>query len=812
MFQNEQGLSQKEAENLLNQYGPNILPEKHPPHGLAIYLAQFKNPLVYILAAAGCVTLLLQHFSDATLIFLAVFVNSVLGFVQEKKASDALLALKKLVSPKSEVIRDGIRQKVDSKNLVPGDVVFLSQGTKVPADGKLIFANRVYFDESIITGESIPTAKSLTKEVFMGSIVSSGQALMKVTATAKNTKIGNIAQEIQELKEDTPLKRQLNKFSKRLVYIVLVLITFIFLVGSLKGEKLIEMFKVSVALAVSSIPEGLVISMTVILAIGMQKILKRRGLVRKLASAETLGGVTTICLDKTGTLTEGKMQVVGFSGDKEGLAQQIVVANDLDDPLVIAGFEWGRETVKDFIQEHPRLDSIPFSPKERFFMSLNKWDTQKNMIFVNGAPEILLEWCKIENFAKGEIKKDLEELTSQGKRIIGLARKPVALEKKTLSPEDAKADLVWVGLIVFTDPVRLGVKEALASATQAGIKLIVVTGDYPQTAKHVLSEINMSVNDNEILLGNELEGLSVSELAEKVKTIRLFARTTPEQKLKIVEALKKNGEVVAMMGDGVNDAPALHKADIGIVVNEASDVAKETADLILLDSNFSTVVASIEEGRSIFDNLRKIILYLMSDAFGEVVVVVGGIILGLPLPITAVQILWINLVSDGFPFFALTIDPKRADIMKTMPRKPQEALVNGWMASLIGTVSLVSGVFALSFFIYIYKTSGDFLLARSIAFITLGVNSLVYVFSTRTLLTPFWKNNLFENKWLIAAVIAGFGLQVLPFAIPGLHGFFGITNPSLVYWLIAIGLSIMLFFVVEGFKFLYSQLRYQKVL
>ena len=804
MYPDEPGLTTEEAKRLLGQHGPNLLPENPPPTPLSIYLSQFKNPLVYVLTIAGFITLLLQHFPDSTLIFLAVFLNSLLGFIQEKKANDALSALKRFISPKTEVIRDGIRQKIDSANLVPGDIVFLSQGTKVPADGQLLFANRVYFDEAIITGESVPVAKQRSDAVFMGSTVSSGLALIKVTATGQRTKIGGIANQIQQVREDTPLRLQLNRFSKKLVSVILFLTSFILIIGSIRGEKLIDMFKIAVALAVSSIPEGLIVSMTVILAIGMQRILRRRGLVRKLASAETLGGVTTICVDKTGTLTEGKMQVVKYIGDQIKLAQQIVLANDLDDPLLITGFEWGRATVKDFLQEHPRLDSIPFSPQDRFFTSLHKWDSRHHIIFVNGAPEVLLDWCNIDDKTKVGVKKDLEDLTSQGLRVLGLARKVTSLKKVQLTASDAQHDLTWVGLIVFTDPVRHGVKEALQIALQAGIKLIVITGDYPKTAKYVLSEINMPISDAQILLGSQLERLTVSQLAQKVRSVKLFARTTPEQKLKIVEALKKNGEVVAMMGDGVNDAPALHKSDIGIVVDQASDVAKETADLVLLDSNFSTVIAAIEEGRGIFDNIRKIILYLLSDAFGEIVVVVGSIILGLPLPITAVQILWINLISDGFPFFALTIDPKRADIMRKPPRNPQEPLITGWMSGLVGTVSFISGISALLFFIYMYKTSGDILLARSITFITLGTNSLVYVFSTRTLLTPFWKNHLFENRWLVLAVIAGFGLQITPFILPGSREFFGVTNPGIVYWLIAISLSTTLFFVVEGFKFLHS--------
>ena len=499
------------------------------------------------------------------------------------------------------------------------------------------------------------------------------------------------------------------------------------------------------------------------------------------------------------------MTVTDVIGDTVELAKQAILANDLDDPLVIAAFEWARGYIKDYIQEHPRLDSIPFSSKERFFASLNKWKKGENIIFVSGAPDSLLSWSDIKESEKEKIMQKIEDLTKEGKRVIGFSRKVVPSSNKRLSKEDVKGSLNWIGLLSFSDPVRPGVRDALSKANEAGIKIIVITGDYANTAEAVLTEIGMSISETEELLGEDIEKLNVAELAEAVKHIKLFARTTPEQKLKIVEALKKNGEVVAMMGDGVNDAPAINKADIGIVVGDASDVARESADLVLLDSNFATIVAAVEEGRGIFENIRKIILYLLSDAFGEIVTVTFAIIVSLPLPVTAVQILWINLVSDGFPSLALTVDPKRKGIMVDPPRPPKERVVTNWMKILIGIVSLVSGLLALAFFTYVLRSSGDVKLARSVAFLTLGINSLVYVFSVKSLTTPFWKGNIFDNKWLIAAVLAGFGLQAFPFIFPFSRQFFDVSSLPFSYWLVALGLSALMFIMVEVSKIIFRR-------
>ncbi len=808
MFSNEPGLSSEEVRRRQLQYGPNVLPEKLPPSAISIFVEQLKSPFVYILLAATLITTLLGHFSDAVIIFLAVLINTLLGFIQESRAGSALQSLKQYITTKTTAIREGKRVVIHVSEIVPGDLIVLDQGAKVPADGKLLFANRLYLNESMITGESMPVDKTSDSSAFMGTIVSSGQGILLVENTGKNTKMGGIALQIQEKEDDTPLQRQLKRFSKQLVIVTGSLTLIVFILGIIYRLSLIEIFTTSVALAVSSLPEGLLISLTVILAIGMQKIIKHRGLVRKLAAAETLGGVTIICVDKTGTLTQGKMSVTDCIGDKKQIAQQITLGNDLDDPLVTSAFEWGIPVVGDLLLKYPRLDSIPFSSQEKFFVSLHRWSKTGNNLLVNGAPELVLSWSDLSENERKEITSTIDSLTKQGKRIIGLAQKEVSLDKTKIKPTDAKGGLTWIGLLAFSDPVRLGVKEALEVAKKAGIKITVITGDYAQTAEYVLSELNMPVKEDEILTGDELGQLSTEELSRKVASVRLFARTSPDQKLMIVNALKQNGEVVAMMGDGVNDAPALHKADIGIVVEEASDVAKQSADLVLLDSNFSTIIEAIEEGRGMFENIRKIILYLMSDAFAEIILVVGGIILGLPLPITAIQILWINIVSDGFPSMALTVDPKRKDIMRDRPQSFGEKLVMPWMVTLIIIVSSLAGLAAFLAFFVAYQSSGDISLARSAAFITLGFDSLVYVFSVRSLMTPFWENHLFENRWLILAVLFGLILQILPFTTASLRHFFGLENLDLLYWLMAFGSSILIFFVIETFKFIYNRMKY----
>jgi len=799
----ENGLSTEEVKLRQEKYGYNQLPEKKPPTKISIFLSQLKNPLVFVLLGASIVTILIGQTNDALIILIAVFINTILGFVQENKTSNSLAALKKFISIKATVLRDGERMQIDTKEIVPGDIVFLNRGDKIPADGVLISTDRFSSNEAVLTGESLPISKNVDDKVFMGTSVSSGQAVMLVQSIGSATEVGKIADKIQDKDEITPFQVQLKTFSNQLLIIIGAIILFVFIVGLIRGMDIIEIFITSVALAVSSIPEGLLVSLTIVLTIGMQKILKRRGLVRKLAAAETLGGVSVICTDKTGTLTLGQTEVSDFKGDQLNLAIQLSIANDLDDPVLISGYKWAKNLLKDDGKSYNRIDSIPFTSKEKFFISLNEWDENNNIIFVNGAPELLLSWSTLNQSEKDKVIEEIENLTNEGKRIIGFGRKFVDKNKKSLELEDAKGNLEWVGIVAFSDPVREGLIEPFRETYEAGIKTVVITGDYPKTSLYVLSQLGVTVSEDEYITGDVLSAMSDEELKNRIDQIKLFARTTPDQKLRIVNAFKEKGEVVAMIGDGVNDAPALHRSDIGIVVNNASDVARETADLVLLDSSFSTIVHAIEEGRAMFENIRKIVLYLLCDAFEEILVVLAGIIIGLPLPVTAVHILWVNLVSDGLPNLALTVDPKRRDIMKDKPRSPDEHIITSWMINLILFVSFFAGLVAFLSFYFVYKNTGNITLARSVTFVTIGINSLVYVFSVRAPFTSFIKSSMFKNKWLGLSVLAGFGLQFLPFATETLRNFFEVEKLSITYWGAAFGLSVLMFLAVEMFKHIF---------
>lgn len=807
------GLTEKEAKERLIEHGPNELPEKPPPTSIELIIEQVKSPLVYVLVAAGVVTLFLGDYADSAIIFFVVVVNSALGFYQEKKASNALESLKAMVHPTVDVIRDGKEKNIKIEGVVPGDIIELEQGDKVPADGKLIHSNRFMVEEAVLTGESVPVKKKVGDQVFMGTIVSTGIAYMEVEKTGEQTQMGKIAETVQQPDEDTPLTKQMKVFSQQLTILVVVLTVVVFTIGFFTDRGIVEMFKTSVALAVSSIPEGLLIALTVVLTVGMQRILKKKGLVRNLVSAETLGGVTTICVDKTGTLTYGKLKVQEVIGSVDEMCTQHFASSE--DPIMTETHEWLQENSthfedieEDFKKDCSLIDSIPFTPKNRYFASLIEHKNGDREMFVNGAPELLLDLTDLPDSEIKEFHDRIEKLTEEGKRVIGTARKDLPDDATKISEKQVQqGGLRWIGLVVFTDPVRKGIIDSFKQTKKAGIKTIVITGDYADTAQAVMAELEMKVDDTRTFLGDDVQKLNVTQLAKKLKEINkldegpiLFARTKPEQKMKVINALKENSEVVAMMGDGVNDAPALHRADIGIVVGEATDVAKESADLVLLDSSFKTIVEAIREGRGIFDNIRKIILYLMSDAFAEIVAVIVAMIAALPLPITAAQILWINLVSDGFPYMALTVDSKSKTLMERAPRSPKENLVTNWMKVIIMIVSVVGGLIALGLFYFFYRTTDNLVLAQSVAFATLGANSLIYVFSVKTLKAAFWHENVFSNKWLNLAVIGGFALTIMPFEFQLTRTFLNLYPLNMNHWIMILISSISMFFVVEMLK------------
>lgn len=840
----ETGLTQEQVDTALQKYGLNQVRGKKPPSDLYFLLNQFKNPLIFVLLVATAITALIGHFSDAFVIALAVGVNTLLGFIQERKAFKSLEALKTVVSHKTFVIRDGTHQEVDVTTLVPGDVVLVFEGDKIPADGVIIENNDVLIEEAILTGESMPVDKSVytlpvktqtvaelvsqashskektghESQTFMGTIVVSGSAKLLITQTGMNTQLGTIAANIEENQEtNTPLEKKLDTLAKFITITIIILCVFIFTVGVVTMREPVEMFVTAVAIAVSAIPEGLVVGLTAILAIGMHKILQRKGLVRNLMAAETLGSVTMVCVDKTGTLTEGKMRVSDIKTEHESLLYLAsTLANDRKDPIEIARWNWAQKISannKNFISpeqlilKYKRTASIPFSVERRFLaVQIEK------EIFLSGAPEEMLQRSTVSAAEKDKYNTLIHEWSSQGKRLIGFGyiksktNQEATTQFAHLKKNKKTSHIEWLGLIAFDDPIRTSVAETFAKTQEAGINLKVITGDYSATALFVLKQIGINIAPSQFMEGNEVESLSVTQLQKRVNEIILFARTKPSHKLKIVTALKNNGEIVAMMGDGVNDAPALAKADIGIVVENASEVAKESSELILLDSNMNTIVAAIEEGRAMFDNLRKVTLYLLSDSLAEIIIILVNIMMGTPLALTAAQILWINLVDDGLPNLALTIDPRDPDILKRKPLSRSAKIITKEMFFLILLISGTSAISCLILFLTYLPTEG-LAVARTISFATLGIVTLLYVYSCKSLEKPFWHGSLWNNKPLILSSLFGIVLTVLSVYLPPLQTLLSTTALRLDHWLVVGVVSVIIVTIIEGFKWLWHILR-----
>lgn len=810
------GLSSKEALKRLEKYGPNEIERKKQLPWLRLLLDQFKSPLIYILFFAGLITLILKEWTDALVIFLAVGVNTILGFIQEYKAEKSLVALRKILVSHAKVIRDGKEELIETKDIVPGDLVILLTGSKVPADGVVVEGISLHLNEAILTGESVPVEKKDKEKVFMGTVVVSGRGKMLVTKTGMKTKMGGIAGQLKEtIEEETPLKKQIGHLSKILAIIFAFVCLIIFFEGLWREREILEMFTLSVAVAVAAIPEGLVVSLTVILSLGMQRVLKRKGLVRKLLAAETLGSVDIICADKTGTLTEGKMKVTdwetekGSKSEEEEILKAAVLCNNMINPLEVAMINWVKEKVgevEEIIKLNPRIDEIPFSSEKKFIAVLVKSPTDtsgvsRGKIFLSGAPEMVMEMCLMTEKEKIKWQKKLDEFTKKGLRVVAFSYATGDLKKlktnflslkKGLQKYDGQINgdwhylqLKWLGLLLFEDPVRLEVKQALKTAQLAGIKIKVITGDYRNTAISVLNKLEINggqLKDEQVMEGWELEKASDEELTKRIDEIVLFARTTPEQKIRIVEALQAKGHSVAMMGDGVNDALALKKADIGIVVGEASEVAKETADMVLLDSNFKTVVAAVEEGRGIFENIKKVVLYLLSDSFTEIVLIGGSLLLGLPTPLLSAQILWVNLVEDGLPGLALAFEPKDKGLMKEPPRPKNAPILDEELKILIFVIGIITDLLLLIIFYLLFRFKLPIEMTRTIIFAALAVDSLLYVFSCKTLRANLWHEDIFSNKFLLFSVLIGFLLLIAGIYTPFLNLILKTERLPLLAW------------------------------
>lgn len=798
------GLNEKEVLKLRKKFGENILPVKEGYSWITILLKQFESPLIYILLFAAVISFFVyaQAYTDLVLIGSVIILDVVMGFYQEYNAQKTLVALRKILKPKAIVIREGKRKEVEVKELVPGDLVVLGGGDKVPADGKLAEGVNLLVNEAILTGEEEAIGKIKERNLFMGTTVISGTGIMKVEKIGTETEMGKIGQSLQEIKEEkTPLQLKLEKFAKNLAYIIGGICLTIFLVGILfYQQSILGMLRISVILSVAAIPEALPIAVTVILALGMRKILKRQGLVKKLLSIETLGSTSVICTDKTGTLTEGVMRVVKTDFvDSKKASLALTLANDQRTNLEISLWNYVKEkgffNPQEIFYSFPRIYDEPFDSEKKYTLKINQIEG-KEIAFLLGAPEIILSFCHLSPEEKKNILVKIENWASQGLRILGASFK----EKGNLKE---KRNYIWLGLIGIRDPIRAGAKEAILSAQEAGIKIKIVTGDYRKTAESVAKNLGFRLKSENVLEGWELETISEEELKNKIDNILLFSRVTPHQKLKIIKALQEKGETVAMTGDGANDAPALKKADIGVVMGGACDVAKEAGHLILLNNNFKTILAACEEGRLVFSNIKKVVAYVLSNSFAEIILIFGAMLLNLPSPLTVVQILWIHLICDGPPDILLSFEPKEESLMKEKPQViKKEEILGGFIKFIILGISLMTGLLSL-FFFWVFKQQPDGLhLARTIAFATIASVSLVYIFAFKNLKKSILKTkNFFQNKYLFWGVAYGFLLIFAAIYLPGLNKILGTVPLKPLHWLIVFSIALMTTLLVEAIKF-----------
>lgn len=861
----QEGLGNKEAAERLKKFGQNTLPQEKPYSKIRLFLGQFNSPLIYILLVTIIISLGLGHYSDTIFISIVLLINTTVGFYQENKANQSILALRKMVKIKARVLRDENEKEIDSEELVPGDVVILKAGDKVPADGRIIESKDLKINEASLTGEwqavekkkiENLSEKTLLSErsnmVFMGTIVSEGRASVLAVATGADTQIGEIVSLLKEAKEKrTPLQQKIASLSKIIGVFVIFIISVIVLIGYFNGKSFADIFVTALALAVSAIPEGLLPIITVILVLGMRRILKQRGLVKKLIANETLGSVTVICTDKTGTLTEGKMQVShiltsarelmnehfnGLAKDKNtnGVESHIValkigmLANDafVENPeaeleewiiggrpteqaLLLAGMQAGLNK-KELEKQYPQIDKIIFSSELKYSASLNSLNENKKAFYIVGAPEIIIGQSvsfdvdgkkeKLDDEERGKLDNKLKVLASKGLRVLACAHRELEEGISYQNLTELAEELTLVGFVAIKDPLRPDVKESIGVAKKAGIQVLIITGDHKLTAKAVAEELGMEIGEDKILEGREIEGLSDQELEEKVKSVLIYARVSPRHKLRIVDALQANGEIVAMIGDGVNDAPALKSADIGVAVGSGTDVAKEVADLILLDDSFKIVVKAIEQGRIVFSNIRKVFVYLVADDFSELFLFFGTMAFGLPLPLLPAQILWINLVEDSFPAIGLAAEQEVAGVMEEKPRDPNEPILSKPIKKWLVSILFVTGLSALLSFLIFWKITGDLGIARTMIFVLMCVDSLIFSFSLRSFHKTIFRKDIFANRYLVGGIAIGLVLLMVAVYLPLLQKLLGTQPISVIQWLVIFMISLVEITLIEFFK------------
>ncbi len=858
------GLSKQEVQTRQKKYGPNQLPQAKPLSATRIFLQQFTSPLIVILLIAAGVSFVIGEHIDAAVILAAVVMNAIVGFIQEQKAQNALLKLQRAVVIKTIVKRDGREQEVESDQLVPGDIIILRAGDKVPADARLISSRNLQVNEAVLTGESWEEEKKTgivdkntplgdrENMLFMGTILTNGQAEAVVVSTGKNTELGRIATMLKEVDDQkTPLQLRLERLSKQIGIGVLLIVFVILLFGIYKGHGFVDMFKVAIAIAVSAIPEGLAVALTVILAISMQRILQRNGLVRRLVAAEALGSTTVICTDKTGTLTTGEMQVAEVITDnfyfdtlenipleqaKQGLSDIILVlrigvlcseavveyqsdslkdvkifGNMTERALIRAGILFGIHK-KELLHKFHQFDVIPFDSTKKFMATLHKNDERGNIIYAKGAPEKILSKCqfylkgdkavKLTDKKRQEFEHKFEKLSKKGLRILAVAYREVSSDQKKITLDDV-SDLVLVGFIGLKDPIREGVKETIDKCRQAGIRVVMITGDHVLTAQTIAQDLKLATDKHNVITGDQLHELNDKEFYRRVTDLTVYARVSPADKLRIIKAWQEHKEVVAMTGDGVNDAPALKSANIGVAMGSGTEVAKEVADLVILDDHFATIVAAIEQGRVIYDNIKKVVLYLMSNSLVEVIIIMFALLVGWPLPLLATQILWINIIGGGLPSIALAYDPEDPAVMQERPRNISKEILSAESKLLIVLISIVTAITTLIIFYYFWKKTGSVELARTVSFTGVAIPSLIYIFSCRSLRRSFFASIKIKNIYLWISIIIGFLLQAAAVYLPILQKAFGTVPLGWLEWAVVFAQGLVILAVVEAVKAFY---------
>ncbi len=829
---NVNGLTQKEADTKLQKYGKNEIQKFKRISALNILLNQFKSFIIYVLLAATILAFILGEKTDAIVILVIVILNAILGFFQEFKAEKSIEALRKLTTPTAVVIRNNKTIKVKSSEIVPGDVILIEEGSYIPADARLIDVSSLAVDESTLTGESTTVHKNIDvikkdtiisnqkNMVFAGTIATRGRAKAIVVYTGLNTELGKIAKEIQLTEEkETPLQKKLHTFGIYITLIILVISATIFLLDFFRGAQFVDSLLTAVSLAVAAIPEGLPAVVTITLALGTQRMVKKNALVRRLSAVESLGSVTVICADKTGTLTKNEMTVVKmFTNNKEisitgrgyetkgeffyknkkinpkELEKLMEIAslcnnaslNGPSDPtekaLLVAAAK------ADYIKKYLRLKEIPFSSETKHMITVDKVEN-KLIYHIKGAPEVVLSKCnkilidgreiKINKEHVGEVQKSYEKMASEALRVLGFA---YSYDEKNFT---------FVGLMGMIDPPREEVKPSIAMCKKAGIKVVMITGDYSLTAKAIAKEIGI---EGEVITGEDLDKMHSHDLSKVVDKIVIYARVSPQHKVKILEALKAKGHIVAMTGDGVNDAVALKKSDVGTAVGSGTDVAKEASDIILLDDNFVSIANAIKEGRGIYNNIKRFIGYLFSCNLAEVAIIFISLLIGLPLPLIAIQILWINLLTDGLPALALGLDKADNEVMYKPPRNPKEKILGKKDLIFLLLQALVITVVTVLLFEYYIKTK-NITYGQTVVFSAIVIFELFNAINYHTGNKSIFKTNLFSNKYLIGAIFLSLIIQLV--VVYFLNTVFKTTPILAVDWLFIIIGAVSILIVQE---------------